>query len=394
MADDAVDVVVAGGGLVGAAAALACARAGASVRLLDRHAPTATYGASGFDARTVALNPASASLLRGMGVDLTAGAQRFARMYVWEEYGTRHIEFAAADVGRSELGWIVEVSPATVALWEALAREPRVSCATGASISDLRPRVDSVEVAWADRRVRARLLIAADGGQSTIRALLGVGAERFATGQAAIATIVETEAPHQDTAWQRFLHDGPLALLPLPARGERHFCSLVWSQSVANADARMALDDVAFAHAVTAASEARLGPIRAVDRRHRIPLEQLLAERFQPSARVLLVGDAARVLHPLAGQGVNLGFEDVAAIRAVVERVGTEGLDDPAIWRPYARQRRARGEVMVRAMDAFRRVYALDDPWLQWLRNVGVDAVNRTPFLKTQLMKEALGLRA
>jgi 2-octaprenylphenol hydroxylase len=394
MADGAVDVdvVVAGGGLVGCAAALACAQYGASVLLVDRKPPQAQVGASGFDARTVALNPASATLLAGLGVDIAAGAQPFTHVYVWEEHGTRHVEFDAGDVARRELGWVVEVSPATVALWSALGRSPAIACETGAELTDVQPRGDRVEVIWGERRIGARLLIAADGGQSSVRRLLGVGAERFATGQAAIATVVETALPHAATAWQRFMHDGPVALLPLPGRGGRHYCSLVWSQATAHADARAALDDAGFAKAVTVATEARLGAIVGVDRRYAFPLEQVLSAQFQPSPRVLLVGDAARVLHPLAGQGVNLGFEDVAAIRGVLGRVGVAGLAEPAIWHAYARQRRARGEVMVRAMDAFRRVYAIDDPLLQWLRNVGVDVVNRTPFLKTQLMREALGV--
>jgi len=390
VAETEFDVAVIGGGLVGAAAALALAQASFSVALIDRSEPVIQRGELGFDARTVALNPASLALIQELGVVLPR--HPFVRMVVWEEAGTRWIEFHAEEVGKSSLGAIVEVSPAVVALWQVIAKQPRLVRITGEAVSAVMPGPEGVRLMVAGRPVRARLLIAADGAQSTIRALLGVTAERFETGHAAIATVVETERPHLDTAWQCFLHDGPVALLPLPDRDGHHYCSVVWSQSRDRAEARMALGDVGFANALEAATEKRLGRIAAVDRRFCFPLEQQLAERFQPSPRVLLIGDAARVLHPLAGQGVNLGFEDVAGILDVVRRTGLAGLGEGEIWRAFVRRRRVRAEIMVRAMDAFRRVYGSADPTFQWLRNLGVDFVNSTPLIKTQLMRQALGL--
>jgi ubiquinone biosynthesis UbiH/UbiF/VisC/COQ6 family hydroxylase len=394
MAERSFDAIVAGAGLVGAAAALALGAGGASVLLLDRKAPERSRGQLGFDLRTVALNPASSALLRRLGVDVEALGEPFSHMYVWEEHGTRHIEFHAADVGRATLGHIVEVSAATVALWAALDRAPRVTRETGREVTAAVAVAGGVRLRWGDEPIAARLLVAADGGHSTIRDLLGERAERFETGQAAIVSVVETTNAHGGTAWQRFLHEGPIALLPLRARDGRNFCSLVWSQPVAHAAARMQLDDATFAAEVARATESKLGAILLVDRRVSFPLTQQLADRFAPVSGVLLVGDAARVLHPLAGQGVNLGFEDVAELGAVLERAGKEALADRGLWQGWARRRRVRAEIMVRAMDAFRRVYAVNDPTVQWLRNVGVDFVNRTPLIKTQLMKEALGLHA
>jgi ubiquinone biosynthesis UbiH/UbiF/VisC/COQ6 family hydroxylase len=394
MAEARFDVIVVGGGLVGAAAALAVGRTGAEVLLLDRRAPELVQGRLGFDLRTVALNPASAALLGGLGVDVTAMGEPFSHMFVWEEEGTRHIEFDAAEVGRHDLGWIVEVSPAVAALWRVAADEPRLRIETGHEVMHIESGQGTVAVDYGADRFEASLLLAADGGHSTVRRLLGVEPARFETGQAAIVSIVETQTPHRATAWQRFLHEGPIALLPLPSRDGRHFCSLVWSQSAGRAAARMQLDDAAFGREVSRATEERLGTIRDVDARVSFPLEQLLAHDFKAAPGVLLVGDAARVLHPLAGQGVNLGFEDVSGIAGAIAGVGRAAIGDDALWRGWARRRHTRGEVMVRAMDAFRRLYAVRDPTLQWLRNVGVDLVNRTPFLKAQLMKEALGLRS
>ncbi|NJN51720.1 MAG: 2-octaprenyl-3-methyl-6-methoxy-1,4-benzoquinol hydroxylase, partial [Gammaproteobacteria bacterium] len=168
---------------------------------------------------------------------------------------------------------------------------------------------------------------------------------------------------------------------------------VVWSQSESAAAARLKLADDAFARELERAVERRLGRVLAVDRRFGFALEQRVAEKFQPAPRVVLIGDAARVLHPLAGQGVNLGFEDVAGVLGVVKAVGIDGIGESEQWRAFVRRRRTRAQIMVAAMDAFRTGYAIREPGLAWLRNVAVDVLNNAPFIKTELMREALGLR-
>lgn len=392
------DVIVAGGGLVGAAAALGLARAGHEVALIDQVAPSIHKGALGFDARTVALNPASMNLLESIDVADALPRTPFRHVFVWEERGTRHIEFDAQAVGREALGHIVEVSAGVMTLWAAMADEPRITPIIGAAVDGIEPTADGVTVRLGDRAVLGRLVLAADGGESKIRGLLNGGDARFETGHAAIATVVEVEREHQDTAWQIFRADGPVALLPLTGRDERHFVSVVWSQVEARAAEHMRLSDEGFTRALERAVERKLGAILAVDKRHSFPLMQRVAERFQPAPRVLLIGDAARVLHPLAGQGVNLGFEDVAGVLDVVREVGIDGVgaggaDDAEVWRAFVRRRRTRAQIMVRAMDAFRVAYSISDPGIAWLRNVAVDVLNGAPFIKTELMREALGLR-
>ncbi len=385
-------VLVAGGGLVGATAALALARRGLSVVLADRGEPPLTRGKLGFDVRTVALNPASVELLTELDVWRAFAPCPFERVHVCEERGTRNIEFHASEIDRSELGWIVEVSPSVGALWAALKRQSDLTIVTGnIDLWERSPDRDCVRARIGDVEVTAELLIAADGANSSIRTQLGVDAGRFETGQAAIATVVETERDHAGCAWQCFTRDGPLALLPLLARDGRHFASVVWSQSEATAAQLMALDDAHFAARLEQASDARLGAIRAVDQRFSFPLEQLVAADFQPAPRVLLVGDAARVLHPLAGQGVNLGFEDIREVLRIAGRVAPAALGDAELWQGFARRRRLRAEVMVRAMDAFAFAYKLADPTVNWLRNVAVDLLNNAPALKRQLLREALG---
>ena len=388
------DVAVAGGGLVGATLALGLARRGKCVALIDRAVPAYRKGKLGFDIRTVALNQKSAGLLDGLGVWRDLGKCPFQQMRVWESRGTRNIEFSAAEAGHEHLGWIVEVGQLTHDLWEVLVAEPNVRAVTGGSIVDVLAAPDSVTVVTDEQRIEAGLLIAADGGQSAVRHLLGVGAEALETGHCALATVVETQRPHDGKAVQVFLPDGPLAFLPLPDRQGRHFSAIVWSQPGEMAEARAALDDRGFADELQRAGESCLGEILAVDARIVFELTQRIAERFAPCPRVLLAGDAARVLHPLAGQGVNLGFEDVAEVLAVAGTLPTDALAEPGLWRGYARRRRLRAEILVRAMDAFRMVYGNTNPWFGWLRNVGVDLVNTAPVVKTQLIKEAMGIGA
>jgi len=384
------EVLVAGGGLIGATAALALSRRGLNVVLVDRGEPPVTRGALGFDIRTVALNPASVELLTELDVWRAFAPSPFSSVYVCEERGTRHIEFLASEVDRNELGWIIEVSPSVAALWAALKRQSTLTIVAG-SIENVDAKSDAVRLRAGDTELTTQLLIAADGANSSIRSKLGVDTGRFETGQSAIATIVETEHDHGGMAWQCFLRDGPLALLPLPSRDGRFFSSGVWSQSDATAQQLMSLDDTAFIARISQSIDSRYGAIRAVDKRFSFPLEQLVASSFQPAPRVLLVGDAARVLHPLAGQGVNLGFEDLHEVLRVAGNVPSKDLGDDELWRGFARRRRLRADVMVRAMDAFAMAYRISDPGLNWLRNVAVDLLNAAPPLKRQLIREALG---
>ncbi len=390
MAELSCEVLVAGGGLIGAATALALSRCGLNVVLVDRGEPKITHGRLGFDIRTVALNPASVELLTELDVWRAFAPNPFGSVYVCEERGTRHIEFRAAEVDRNELGWIVEVSHSVAALWAALKRQSNVTVVS-ANIDQVAASTDSVHVQAGEMRITTQLLIAADGANSSIRALLGVDTSRFQTQQTAIATIVEIERDHEGMAWQCFLRDGPLALLPLPARDGRFFSSVIWTQSNAAAEQLMQLDDDAFALRLGGAIDSRFGAIRALDARYAFALEQMVASSFQPAPRVLLVGDAARVLHPLAGQGVNLGFEDIREVVRVAGAVAPEDLGDAALWRGFARRRQLRADVMVRAMDAFAMAYRISDPTINWLRNVAVDLLNAAPPLKRQLIREAMG---
>ncbi|MCZ6709339.1 MAG: FAD-dependent monooxygenase [Gammaproteobacteria bacterium] len=384
------EIVVVGGGLVGSLIALGIAQTQREVTLIDRSRPQIRHGTLGMDIRNVAVSPASRELLEQVGVWADLHPAPYNAMQVWEERGTRAIEFRAREVGRDELGWIVQSSEVLCALWDALSQMSNVTLETGAAVEEVSVGGSCVVVRTADGDVRARLLIAADGAHSRVREALKVATRQTPTGHHALATVVRTEIGHHGVALQRFLIEGPLALLP---GDDAHLSSVVWSQPPARAEQRLALTEEEFCAEIEGCLEARLGAVTAVDERFVFPLDQMLVESFNPVPRVLIVGDAARVLHPLAGLGANVGFEDARDLLDDLAAIPS-GLDPgaPGRWRKFARQRRARSRMMLALMTGFRRAYAGSDPWSQWLRNTGVDWLNHAGPLKRQLIREALGL--
>lgn len=393
------DIAVVGGGLVGAAAALGAALQGWRVLLVDRAEPVWRPGLLGMDIRNVAVSPASMALLDGLGVWREQHAIAYSHMRVWEEQGTRRLDFDAADVQRQELGWIAENGPLVASLWQRLRAQDGITSCTDVRLVGLEPGTEAVKLHLTEHgeqasagtlTARARLVVGADGARSAVRQLLDVPVEAFDTGHHALATVIRTSKPHDGTAFQRFLLDGPLALLP--GRHPRQ-SSVVWSQPPASAQRRSALTDAAFCQEIASASEHCLGSVEAVDHRMVFPLQQMLAATFNPMQRVLLIGDAGRVLHPLAGLGANLGFEDVRDLLNVLRPL-LPGADPGAAgaWLSFARRRRSRSRLMVDIMGGLRRAYASKDPLLQWLRNVGVGWVDSSVLLKRQIIREALGL--
>ena len=383
------DVLLVGGGLVGAAAALGLARSGRSVVLVDRSRPKASAGRFGMDVRNIACSPASRALLEALGVWSSLHGAPYVRMCVWEERGTAALHFDAADAGRAELGWILENGPTVEALWQRLEAEAGVEIRIG-TLDEIGVDADRVRVTVDGRSCTGRLLVGVDGARSAVRERVGVAVQTLATGQQALATVVRTEQAHQGVAYQRFLLDGPLALLP---SAEPNLSSVVWSQSPDAAARRQALGDAPFCAELEAAIEARLGRIEATDERLTFPLQQHVVADFNPAPRVLLIGDAARVLHPLAGLGANVGFEDVRDLLAIVNRLPLAAdLGAPGIWRAFARRRAVRARMMVTAMSVFRRGYAGSGPLETWVRNRAVDWVDHTPLVKSQIIQEALGL--
>lgn len=386
-------IVVVGAGLTGAAAALGVAQAGIDVTVIEPTPPELNHGRLGVEIRHVALNPASQALLGELGAWPHSQVAAYRDMQVWEQWGTARVEFTAAEVGRDELGWLVEMNVLQVALYQSLLAHPKIQLVP--------ERLQSIELLAdtekthlrvqcdAGAAIESNLVIAADGGRSLVRQVLELPVVERPTDQVALATVVRTQQPHGQVARQRFLEEGPLALLP---SADPHVSSVVWSQSKASGEVRQSLTESAFLEEMTFMSEGCLGDVLESDTRVLFPLKQQHFKLPPQSPGIVFVGDSMRVVHPLAGLGVNLGFEDVRALLENLHR--GYAWQNPQAWLRYARQRHSRSVSVISLLEGFNRLYTLQNPGLGWLRNMGVKTFSTIPGLKQQVMREAMGTGA
>lgn len=387
------DIVIVGAGVVGSALACALRAAGLRIALVDAAAPARFSPDAEFDLRVFALSPASRRILEHLGAWDTvraARAQAYAAMVVWDATGRGYVRFDSGELGEEALGYIVENRLLQFALSQRLADAANVSVVRPAKPLGLSVTTDKAVVTLDDgRRLETRLLVAADGAASAVRRLAGIEVRQAAYGQQAIVAHVRTEKPHRATAWQRFMPSGPIALLPL-SDGR---ASIVWSLDDARALEIRDLGDREFCEAAGTASGELLGRITATTPRASFPLQRLHAEEYvQP--RLALIGDAAHVVHPLAGQGMNLGMLDAATLAEVILDARARGRDigDLAVLRRYQRARRSDNQSMIIALDGFKRLFGNANAPLSWARNAGLCAVDRFTPLKRVFMRRAMGL--
>ncbi|MEP1471238.1 MAG: UbiH/UbiF/VisC/COQ6 family ubiquinone biosynthesis hydroxylase [Halieaceae bacterium] len=397
------DVVVVGAGIAGSALALALSGNGLRIALvearpLSQEALPEQIDLSSFDPRVSALTPRSQSALARLGawpgiVDYRPCAYR--HMTVWDAEGTGEIDFDASEVDAGELGHIVENRSVTQALLQQVLAAPDISVVCPASlVAAQRDESGHIEISLEDgTSLRADLMVAADGALSPVRDLLGFATREWDYGHRAIVTTVAVEHCHQHTAWQRFLPSGPLAFLPLPEGNDKHFCSIVWSLQDELVDDLMAQDDEAFCLTLGDAIEHRLGAVQECAQRYAFPLRQRHAiDYVQPG--VALVGDAAHTIHPLAGQGINLGLLDVMVLAEEVlascEAGGSPGTIETL--RRYQRRRKGDNLLMMAAMDGFKRLFEQQAPPIRWLRNAGMRQVGRMLPVKREIIRRAMGI--
>ena len=384
------DVVVVGGGVVGAACALALSRQGLEVVLVEAAAPPGWSPAQP-DLRVYAFAPDNAALLDSLDAWAPvrdARVQSYRRMCVWDAAGGSDLVFDADALGRERLGWIVEHGLLADRLWAALQRDA-VELRCPARVEALEQDDEGVSLRLDDGgRVAARVAVAADGAASTLRALAGIGVDTHDYGQRGVVAYVDCERPHEATAWQRFLPTGPLALLPC-ADGR---CSIVWTLPDDEAARMLALDDDAFSRELTSASGLRLGALRVSSRRVAFPLQRQLSDT-QSSGRVLVVGDAAHAVHPLAGQGVNLGLRDVSTLRASIADAQSRRVDwhSPARLARWARASRSDNAVAAHAFEGINWLYSNDGVAATLLRGPLLGMAGRLPPLVGALWRRAAG---
>jgi 2-octaprenylphenol hydroxylase len=394
----AFELVVVGGGPVGAAlATLAVRHAGipaTRVAIIEREPPPTWHDDAPADLRVVALSRASIRVLEACGAWEGIAAARtypYEHMHVWHE---RHaprspqaLVFDAAEFAEPDLGCIVENRLIQARALEAAAAEGVELVSEPLEALTFEDR--GVQVDAGPRRLDAALVVGADGGSSRVRELAGLGVRTQAYGQTALVANVRAARAHEDSCWQRFLGYGTLALLPL-APGE---CSIVWSVLDAEADRLRGLSDAGFEAALTQASDEVLGALRLTSARRAFPLTRQSALHYVRE-RVALVGDAAHVIHPLAGQGVNLGFLDAAALADALASARREREDPGAlrVLRPYERARKAENELMALALDAFDRFLATGSGPVARVAQAGLGWVNRAPEIRREFASRALGL--
>jgi 2-octaprenylphenol hydroxylase len=393
-------VLVAGAGVVGLATAalLATGRCADRLRVLVLDArPIPRWRADEMDSRVYALSRASQELLEHLGAwPGVAGARAapYRRMRVWEgadAFGPQALDFDSAEIGEPDLGHIVEDALLRTVLGLTLAAAPQAQLQVGAEIAAVAVHEHEVVVEVKEGgSVRGTVLLAADGSDSAVRRLAALRVTGHRYEQTAIVANVTTLGSHQDTAWQRFLPGGPLALLPL-ADGRS---SIVWSLPTAEADRLLAARDAEFVAELAAATGGVVGELLACSKRVAFPLQALHALRYA-TQRIALLGDAAHTVHPLAGQGMNLGLLDAAAVAAVIEDAVLAGEDvgDLKVLRRYERQRKGDNLAMLAVFDGLNRLFGLPG-WAAPLRSLGLRAVEAADPVKRLLMRKALGLAA
>jgi len=395
------DVIIVGAGPVGAAAACLLGSTNKAterlkIALIEAN-PTEQFSADNFDPRVAAVTEKSRLLLDRCGVWDSIMAMRvspYVAMDVWDAESTGRIRFDCSDLQQPNLGHIIESNVMVQALMDRINGIDNVDFICPASIERCDNEGEAITVELNQgRRISTALLIGADGGRSKVRECFSFECKSWTYDHNAIVATITTAKPNEQTAWQRFMPTGPLALLPLNRGGDLCRSSIVWSQIPESADTLMQLSDADFCTELSRASEYCLGDVTSVDRRYSFPLTQNHAVDYV-LPRVALVGDAAHTIHPLAGQGVNLGFADIAVLDQEIVRALARNVDigQLAVLKRYQRQRKPENLAAMAAMEGFKRLFAADELPLRLLRSLGMSQLDRLSPLKNQLIKRAMGL--
>jgi 2-octaprenyl-3-methyl-6-methoxy-1,4-benzoquinol hydroxylase/2-octaprenylphenol hydroxylase len=386
------DVVVVGAGMVGGTLAALLGRAGFAVALIETNEPPVFDSSQEVDLRVSALSPGSQLILDQAGAWRAISRSRhnpYRQMHVEGESPDEVLEFDAQSFGMEALGYLVE-NPLTVAsLWQSLEAAGMVELYCPDKLAVLVRADDHVEIELdSGIKLRTRLVAAADGANSRLRSLCGIEQDYWQYNQRGLVAVISTEESNDDTAWQRFLETGPLALLPL-ANGQS---SIVWTLPDELAKYWQQADEAEFLETLSRESRQAFGAVTATSKRASFPLSMRLSEQYVDQG-VVLLGDAAHVVHPLAGQGVNLGLLDAAALTEVLAdaRKNNRSIRSAATLRRYERWRRSEDTLMAKGFDAIRSLYSLPSGPLQSARKLGVSLVQSSWFAREQFLKRAAG---
>ncbi len=407
----AFDIILVGAGMVGAALATGLGQDGFRVAVIERTGAPDFDPAATPDIRVSALSAGSERYLQGLGAWHPIRAMRttpYRRLGVWDE--TRHpltrlipgklarVEFDASDLGAAHLGHIVENRITQLALWQTAQAQANVTMLSGHGVSSLQQNEDSVTVTLDNAQtLQAQLVIGTDGAMSRIRDMAGIGVTRDQYGQQAMVISVRYRGPVQDITWQGFFPSGPRAFLPLHSAGEtfpgESWASLVWYDAPEQLARLMELPEARLLDEIGKAFPGDLPELTAIDNRASFPIARQHAKHYY-SGRVVLAGDSAHTINPLAGQGVNLGFQDARDLQAVLKEARRAGADlaDPRWLDRYEHQRRPANRRMMLTMDLFYHLFSNRIPPVHLLRNLGLGAAQALPFARNRVARYAMGI--
>ncbi len=388
------DIVIVGAGLVGLLLACALSDSRLKIAVLDQKGPPNDAHTDRPDLRVSAITLASQKILLNLGVWPRIPAERispFRKMHVWDAAGTGEISFDSAEVGKQTLGAIIENKVLQKALLEQLKTHDNIEFIYPAQLIGIESNLENITLALSNHmQLTTRLLLGADGAESQVRKLANIEMKQWDYGQNALVCNVKTTLSHQQTAWQRFLPDGILAFLPLANSQE---CSIVWSTEPQEAQRLLALETADFKSALTAAFEKRMGEITDVSERLSFPLQMRHAKQYALK-HIALVGDAAHTIHPLAGQGVNLGFLDAATLAEIILAAlkRKQQFDSQMTLRRYERWRKSENMLMLGVVETIKQLFEKQTVPLQMLRNLGMNMTDNIAPVKNYLAKRAMGL--
>lgn len=390
------DVVIVGGGMVGLTLALALAeQTGLSIAVLEARAEPVEWSLASYQPRVSAIALSSVRLFKALSVWDTIVAKRvspFTQISVWDGKWQGQIDFHAQDIAEPSLGFIVENNVIQQALLEKVQQSPNIKLISPADLVSLHEVPTGIElVANSGQLFKAKLVVGADGAHSWVRQQIGIDVSQHDYLQKALVATVHTASPHQQIARQVFLETGPLAFLPLASSNTS---SIVWSLPTTDADYLKTLSVDLFKQKLMHAFDGRLGEIVDVEQRFTFPLKHQQANQYVKS-RVALIGDAAHTIHPLAGQGVNMGLLDACSLADVIRHAQKARRDFSSIHqlRRFERWRRADNMPMLKGVDVIKQFFASDQKAIELLRYMGLEATNQLGALKNIFIRHAVGNR-